>query len=243
MSERPPRLGAAHALFVDFDGTLVEIVDHPDAVQLPADLVGVLESVQEKLGGALAVVSGRGMDDVGERLAPLRVSLAGSHGMERRGAGGHEERPGQEIVLVAQQLAEALAARCGHLPGILIERKSFSVAVHYRGAPQREDECLGAITEAVAGLDGWEVVRGKMVAEARLAGVSKASAVRAFMHEPPFAGRMPVFIGDDVTDEDGMGAAQELGGFGIKVGQGDTIARYRLENPRAVLEYLRSLLD
>lgn len=241
MNERPPILNGRYALFLDFDGTLVEIVDHPDAVTLPVGLRETLQKVGERLNGALAIVSGRGLDDVAERLPLVDVSLAGSHGMERRNADGDEDRPGQEVLSVARELADALDSRCGHLPGILVERKAFSVAVHYRGAPHLEGECLGALSGLVEGYDGWEIVRGKMVAEARLSGVSKASAVRAFLRQPPFAGRIPVFVGDDVTDEDGMRAAQEMGGFGVKVGQGESVARYRLADPKDVLNYLRSL--
>lgn len=243
MTEKPPRLEPDDAVFLDFDGTLVDIVEHPDAVQLPAGLIPALERLQLTIGGALAIVSGRGLDDVAERMRGLHVALAGSHGMERRTVAGVLSRPGSDVIAAARGLADRLDAHCGGFDGILVERKAYSVALHYRGAPDREGECVNAVSQLVAELSGWEVVRGKMVAEARLAGISKASAVEAFMAETPFAGRRPVFIGDDVTDEDGFRAVQALGGFGVKVGEGASHARFRLKDPAAVLGYLRRMED
>ena len=236
----PPVLTNRNALFLDFDGTLVGFAKIPKDVTVDPGLVPIIERLRDKLDGALAIVTGREIADVTGRLAPLDLPVAGSHGAERRRMDGAVETPGPEVGAEAERLAEELIAKLGHIPGMIIEHKVFSVALHYRNAPDAADRVTAVAAEALGRLPGWEGVPGKMVIEIRPGAFSKGSAVRAFMAEAPFAGRIPVFVGDDTTDEDGMKAATELGGYGIKVGTGDSVARYRLADPGSVHTWLAS---
>ena len=221
-------LSPACALFLDFDGTLVDIAPQPGAVVVPSSLVPTLAALQQFLGGAVAVVSGRPIREIDEFLAPLHLPAAGVHGAERRTATGAWERlPGQPLGEV-ESAARALADRHA---GLLVEHKQSSLALHYRAAPHLEDECLAAMQEAVSRSPGLTLLRGKMVAEAKPATTSKGGAIEAFLREPPFAGRTPVFVGDDVTDEVGFSTVQGLGGLGVKVGEGPTVAWQRLPSP------------
>ena len=238
---QPPGLTDRHALFLDFDGTLVEIADRPDAIEIPRNLPVVLEQTRRFLGGALAVVSGRMLTEIVDWIGLDALALSGSHGAERRYADGRLMTPGDAARISAGAISKALAAIAGDHEGLILETKPWSVSLHYRNAPQLQALCERAMSEAVRTHPGWTVMHGKMVLEARMSGISKAAAVEGFMKEPPFAGRLPVFIGDDRTDEDGMRAAAALGGFGVKVGDGETDARYRLKNPRAVLDYLNNM--
>ncbi len=234
----PPKLTPDLALFLDFDGTLVEIAPTPDGVEVPEGLREALVSVRDRLDGALAVVSGRMLDDVGGYLKPLVLPGSGSHGVERRLGDGRIILPDATIEQVAREIGDRLRAQWAERDGVIVEEKRYSAALHYRGAPEVGPDCLISMQEAVARHKGWEVIEGKMVIEGRPEGISKADAVRAFMQEPPFAGRTPVFVGDDRTDEDGMRAAMDLGGFGIKVGEGESVAAYRLSSPRHVKAWL-----
>jgi trehalose 6-phosphate phosphatase len=139
-----------------------------------------------------------------------------------------------------EQAARSLAAQ--H-PGVTVEPKRGSLALHYRQRPELEALCLQAMQEAVDGSPGLTLLRGKMVAEAKPRGTSKGHAIEAFLAEPPFAGRRPVFVGDDVTDEAGFVTAQRLGGIGIKVGEGPTAALQRLPDPAALRRELQALLS
>ena len=238
----PPVLTGEHALFLDFDGTLVEIAPTPEGVVVPDGLVPLLARLSTKLGGAVAIVSGRNLDDVTGFLAPLVLPGAGTHGMERRLSDGTLELPDPDVAAEAREMAEAIATKTASLDGVRIERKPYSVGLHYRAAPHFEAQCNRILENAIRGRrNGWEIMRGKLIAEARLAGHSKAGSVGAFMTEEPFAGRVPVFIGDDVTDEAGFEAVAAHGGFGIKVGMGESAARFRLPGPEAVRHYLGAL--
>lgn len=232
-------LSPACALFLDFDGTLVDIAPEPGAVVVPCSLVPTLTALQRYLGGAVAVVSGRPIREIDQYLAPLQLSVAGVHGAERRGAGGDVDRaPGYPLEVVLQA-ATALAHR--H-PELLVEDKGTSVALHYRQAPQLEQLCLDVMQEAVAQSPGLALLRGKMVAEAKPGGANKGTAIEAFLREVPFAGRTPVFVGDDITDEVGFSTVQRLGGLGVKVGEGPTVAWQRLPHPGALrLEFERAV--
>jgi trehalose 6-phosphate phosphatase len=213
----------------------------PDAVRVPEGLAEALARASTFLGGALAVVSGRMLGNVDDYLDPLVLPGSGNHGIERRRADGRVIVPDQSVRETAAAIMNSVRQRLGRHPGLIFEGKVWSASLHYRGAPERAADCIAAMRAAVAQHPGWEVIEGKMVVEGRLASVSKASAVEAFMAEPPFAGRRPVFMGDDATDEDGMRAATALGGYGIKVGDGETVARYRLGRPKDVLVYLEGV--
>lgn len=223
------------ALFLDFDGTLVDLAPRPEAVVVPGDLVATLQTLCAYLGGAVAVISGRPIDQVDAFLAPLRLPTAGVHGAERRGADGQltllPTHPLQEVEAAAQ----ALAAR---QPRLQVENKRGSIALHYRQAPELEALCLETLQAAVAQSPGLVLLHGKMVVEAKPGGASKGHAIEAFLHEPPFAGRTPVFVGDDVTDEVGFSSVQRLGGLGIKVGEGASVAWQRMASPAAMREQL-----
>jgi trehalose 6-phosphate phosphatase len=225
------------ALFLDFDGTLVDIAPRPEAVRVPSELIERLSAVQELLGGALAVISGRPIEQIDQFLRPLRLPAAGVHGAERRGADGLIQLLDTHPLDQVDAAARTLAAR--H-PGLQLENKRGSLALHYRQAPHLEQLCLDTMQAAVDASPGLVLLRGKMVAEAKPGGASKGHAIEAFMAEAPFRGRRPVFIGDDVTDEAGFAAVQRLGGLGVKVGEGETAAQHRLPDPQALWQLLRT---
>jgi trehalose 6-phosphate phosphatase len=231
----PPPLRPDHALFLDFDGTLVEIAPSPDSIVLDPMLPAALSRLADRLGGALALVSGRPIADIDRWLAPLRLPSAGVHGAERRDGDG-------QLSAVAPPELAALADRLEALvrehPGLLLERKSASVALHYRQAPALEALCRAALAELLAPLPGLRLLQGKQVLEVLPPAVGKGQAIEAFLREPPFAGRRPLFVGDDVTDEDGFEAVQRHGGIAVKVGPGESGAACRLDSPAAVRQWL-----
>jgi len=239
MPTPPPLPGRDAALFLDFDGTLVEIAETPEAVEVPPGLVPLLIELHERLEGALAVVSGRQIDALDRFLAPLRLPTAGEHGVQRRDAEGRmQEAPAPDLAGVLQ-VAHTLVAR--HT-GLLVERKHAAIALHYRLAPELETLCLDTMAQAVGGQPQFELLHGKCVVEVKPAGVNKGIAIDAFLKEPPFAGRRPVFAGDDTTDETGFAVVQSHpGGMGIKIGAGLTRAEHRLDGPKAMHAWLQSL--
>lgn len=227
------------ALFLDFDGTLVEIADRPDGVVVPPSLHDLIERAVTRCGGAVAVVSGRRIADI-DRFIGIPIAAAGMHGLE------HRAEPGADVVhQPAPAEMETLRERIAAFPflgeDVAMEDKGAGLAVHYRAAPSRGSEVIEAMERATADLENLHIIKGKMVVEAKSRGFDKGAAVRSFMGAPPFAGRTPVFLGDDTTDEDGMRAAADGGGFGIKVGEGETDARYRLASVEAVHEWLAAL--
>jgi trehalose 6-phosphate phosphatase len=219
------------ALFLDFDGTMVDIAPQPHAVHVPQPLIETLRWLDDELGGAVAVISGRPIAQIDQLLDPMRLAVAGVHGAERRGTNGDVTLLSTHPLEHVEQVARALAAE--HT-GLLVENKRGSLALHYRQAPALEELCVQAMQDAVAESPGLSLLRGKMVVEAKPGGASKGRAIEAFMAEPPFAGRTPVFIGDDITDEVGFATVQRLGGLGIKVGPGTTVAWQRLPDPEAL---------
>ena len=214
------------AIFTDFDGTLVDLAETPDAIEVPDELAGEMIEAAELVGGALAVISGRELADL-ERYLPQGIAVAGGHGTERRRADGSRIEAAPDHADGAAAIAARLHDFVGQHPVLLLELKNASVALHYRQAPELAEACRAAMEAALAAAPSFETLDGKMVIEARPAATGKADAIRAFMEEAPFAGRVPVFLGDDTTDEDGFRAAQELGGVGIKIGDGKTLARIR----------------
>lgn len=238
-STEPPTLSASAALFVDFDGTLVPIAPRPQDVRVPAWVLPALDALAQGLGGALAIVSGRPIAQLDAFLAPLRLPTAGAHGAERRGAAGSIERHDAEPPVGVVECAAALAARHA---GLILEPKPSGLSLHYRARPELESICRDALVAALAAVPGadatWEWFRGHCVFELKQRRVSKGAAVTAMLAEAPFAGRQPVFVGDDVTDEDGIRAAQRAGGFGVRVGPGESAARYRLADTDAVGAWL-----
>lgn len=227
------------ALFLDFDGTLVDIADAPDHIAVSPELKHLLEQLVDATDGAVAVVTGRQLSDVDSFLG-LPLAGAGLHGLERR------SRPGAEVETEpAPPEIDVLRQRLTHHKvlgnGVKLEDKGAGLVLHYRAAPDRRDEVVAAMDEALEGLDVLHVIHGKMVLEAKRKGFDKGAAVNAFMTAPPFEGRVPIFLGDDVTDEDGMRAAIAAGGYGIKVGDGDTLAKYRMPDVASVHAWLGSI--
>lgn len=231
----PPRLETRDALFLDFDGTLTEIAARPDLVHVAPGLPALVEALQRRLGGAVAVISGRPLREIDAHLMPLQLPGAGQHGAELRVHG--DSTPQRRVWPGVAGVARALRERYGSDPALLIEDKGAAVALHYRAAPERAQECQQAL-RAVAAEHGLDVLVGKMVVEARPRGLHKGLAVETLLSRPLFAGRRPVFVGDDTTDEDGFALVQARGGYGVKVGEGTTQARYRLEDVEAVHRWL-----
>jgi trehalose-phosphatase len=225
------------ALFLDFDGTLVDLAPRPDAVIVPSGLVDTLAALSDFLGGALALISGRPIEQIDAFMQPLHLPVAGVHGTERRGAQGAMTLMSTHPLQHVEDAALALAAR---YPLLRVENKRGSLALHYRQAPELEPLCLQAMQAAVQESPGLTLLRGKMVVEAKPGGASKGHAIEAFMQEAPFAGRRPVFVGDDFTDEVGFATVQRLQGLGIKIGEGASVAWQRLASPAALRYQLQT---
>jgi trehalose 6-phosphate phosphatase len=224
------------ALFLDFDGTLADLAPQPEAVRVEDDLVPILALLFSHLGGSLAIVSGRRLSDLDEFLHPLALPSAAEHGAQRRLADG-------QLLGIAppdlQHAIKAASAVATQNPRLRVEVKTAAVALHYRHAPELEELCLQVMTEAVTASIGVELLCGKFVFEIKPSGVSKGKAIASFMLQAPFAGRVPLFAGDDVTDEAGFSAVQAHGGSGIKVGEGETVAHYRCPSPGALRQWLQ----
>jgi trehalose 6-phosphate phosphatase len=225
------------ALFLDFDGTMVDLAPQPSAVHVPQPLITALRELHGYLHGAVAVISGRPILQIDAFLRPLQLPVAGVHGAERRGDDG-------EVHLLhthpLDHVEEAACALAAEHPGLLVENKRGSLALHYRQRPELEALCLRTMQEAVDESPGLTLLRGKMVAEAKPGGASKGRAIEDFLAEAPFTGRTPVFIGDDLTDEVGFSTVQRLGGIGVKVGEGPSVAWRRVPDPAALRRELEA---
>lgn len=235
----PPLLTAGDALYLDFDGTLTDIAPRPDAVTISRELPQLLEALRTQLDGAVAIVTGRRLDEIDTWLAPLRLAGAGLHGAELRR--GPDTDSSEHRTPAVPIIAKALQQRFGADSRLIVENKGASVALHFRAAPARAAECIEALTE-LAQVQGLDIVLGKMVVEARPPGIDKGVALRALATHPPFSRRRPVFVGDDVTDEAGFAAVHADGGFGVKVGDGATAARYRCHGVDGVHAWLEESL-
>lgn len=235
--ETLPRITPDTALFLDFDGTLVELASQPEAVVIPPTLTGLLATLYGQLGGAVALVSGRRLLDLDSFLAPLQLPAAAEHGAQRRTPEGLLISAPATDLGYALQAAETLLQQ--H-PGLKLERKNLALSLHYRHAPELESLCLQVMSEAVGRSTGIELMQGKCVIDLKPAGVSKGTAIAAFMAEAPFDGRIPLFVGDDVTDEAGFEQVQRMGGQAIKVGPGPTLARYRCASVAELTDWLQS---
>ena len=239
LQEPPPleelRARGPVALFLDFDGTLVELAATPDGILVPETLSEQLGQLRERLHGRLALVSGRAISNLEKHLGPLTLACAGSHGASRKLADGSPLGSEAQPLPAAASAELAAFARA---EGFDLESKDHGAALHYRSKPSLEQGGV-AFAHSVAERHDLAVKRGKFVIELVHRGADKAGAVEAFMAESDFAGALPIFIGDDVTDEDGFAAAEAMGGFGIVVGdRSPTAARYRLSSPAQVHEWL-----
>ncbi|CAM5784260.1 Trehalose 6-phosphate phosphatase OS=Rhizobacter sp. Root404 OX=1736528 GN=ASC76_10710 PE=3 SV=1 [Rhizobacter fulvus] len=240
----PPPLSGATALFLDFDGTLAPIAARPQDVQVPDWVRPTLRALDGRLDGALAIVSGRPIAQLDDFLAPLRLIAAGAHGAEWRDVQGTVHQvtatPPEKVVRQAHDLAARHA-------GLILEPKPSGLSLHYRARPELEAECRDTLFAALAASPGadteWEWLHGQFVYELKQRAVSKGSAVQLLLRQTLFAGRQPVFVGDDRTDEDGIAAVQAAGGYGVRVGGGVTRARYRLADPASVGAWLGGVVD
>ncbi|MDE1183709.1 trehalose-phosphatase [Paraburkholderia sp.] len=230
------------AFFFDFDGTLVELAPTPDGVLVQPEVVPLLNELRRLTNGAVAIVSGRGIDSIDAFLGLPEMPIAGLHGAERRDANGDTQRIGfhdERLLRMEQVLAEVVNAN----PGMLLEIKGAALALHYRNAPDKEALARTATERLVADYPSAYVLQpGKMVYEIKPKDVDKGRAMRAFLDEPPFAGRNPVFAGDDLTDEKGFAVVNEKGGLSIKVGAGETIATSRIESVGALIQWLGAIV-
>lgn len=229
------------ALFLDLDGTLAEIESWPEDVKPVARRTELVRVACERLEGRVAVVSGRSLDEI-DRLVPTSaLCAAGSHGLERRDGTGRRRAEAAHPAL--EEAATAFESLASARPGLLVERKPLSVALHYRNA-EGAGEAVLDLAERISAATGLTLQPGRMVAELKTPGSDKGQAVRAFMQEPPFRGSTPIFIGDDLTDEAGFNAVREFGGFGVLVGdRRNTAASARLTGVPQVLDWLEASLD
>jgi trehalose 6-phosphate phosphatase len=234
---RAPEVERHWALFLDLDGTLLDIAAAPDKVVIPTRLIDALGRLSVALDGALAVVSGRRLANIDRMLSPLRLPVAAEHGAVIRlpstkiDSLSSRRRPPQAWI---KQLRQAVSG----WDGVLIEEKTYSVALHYRLAPHRSSAVRKLAMSLVrAAPNRFELLTAKQAFEVRPKGITKGRAVEVLMEQPPFRGRLPVFVGDDVTDEDGIEIAHQLGGLGLNVDSAFG------GQPRAVRDWLKRAAD
>lgn len=211
-----PAITSGMALLLDLDGTLIDFAPTPDGVVVPAGLIATLQALKLRLGGALAIITGRPVAQVDALLPGVAFAVAGEHGGALRPAPGAEVERGVYPPVPEGWLRRARMVVGAH-PGTLLERKANGVALHFRKRPNSGPALRDLAERLVAELPSHAVLAGNMVWEVRPRGVDKGRAVEALMARAPFAGRVPLFVGDDVTDEDAIRAAREMGGIGLLV--------------------------
>jgi trehalose 6-phosphate phosphatase len=231
------------ALFLDFDGTLADIAVRPEHVFVPPELPTLLTRVRHRFDGALAIVTGRPLEVIDRLLAPFCGDTIGSHGLEQRLEGVAEACRAErhpELRRAVRQL-EAVAAV---LPGVRLEDKGCSIALHWREAPEREEVVRMELSNLASELGAdYRVQFGKSVAELLPAFAEKGTAISQFLMTPSYCERRPIFIGDDLTDESGFETVNAYGGISIKVGEGPTRAQRRVRSPALVRQMLATLAD
>lgn len=242
MTIAPPPPSADWAYFLDVDGTLIEIARTPDEVLIHHDLLRLMDKLHLLCGGAVALVSGRALADLDALLGMPHLPMAGLHGLEWR---THVANDIQRHAISTEELPairHRLAAMRQRYSQLIVEDKGVSLALHYRQAPS-----LGGYLHRwarnlvkLAG-QNFQVQPGKRVIEIKPKGHDKGGAIKIFMAQEPFAGRMPVFIGDDLTDEHGFAVINKMGGLSIKVGRGHSVATCRLPGVAAVHQWLDQL--
>jgi trehalose 6-phosphate phosphatase len=230
------------ALFLDVDGTLLGFDDDPGAVRVGPVLRHTLAALRDALGGALALVSGRRLADLDRLFGAPDWAAAGLHGLERRRADGREIDVHADPTALGT-LRQRAAALATALPGVRLEDKGACIALHYREAPQHAEAWRRQVPALAAQLDGYEVQPGDHVFELKPAGIDKGRAITAFLGEPPFAGRVPVYFGDDLTDEHAFAVVNAHDGISVRVGDREpSAARFTLHNPAAVQTWLDHVL-
>lgn len=233
----PPKLSADAALFLDFDGCLVEIAPRPDAITVPPELPPLLARLFDRLNGAVALVSGRDVADLRRYLPDFPGPVAGSHGAELAFP-GEASNPPADAQLDLDALHRAARDLAAAHDGLLAELKPHGVGLHYRARPDLAEWVAEAMTRLARDHPTLTLQPAKMALELRPAAAGKDRVLARLMERAPFQGRTPVFAGDDVTDEAAIVEAQARGGFGVKIGEGDSQARFRLPDPAAVARWL-----
>lgn len=232
----PPALLQRPALFLDMDGVLAPLAATPDAVMPDARRTAVLRRLAERLDGRVAILSGRTIAEIDRIADNASASASGVHGLERRRADGSLDHAAADPSVRDAVVAFERFAR--ERPGMIVEDKAVSAGLHFRGAPT-EAAAAEALAHSLAAETGLALQPGHLVVELKTPGTNKGTALKAFMQEPPFAGAIPVMLGDDLTDEDGFAAAIGLGGFGVLVGPPrPTCAIHGLPDVDAVLAWL-----
>lgn len=234
-----PPVGDNTALFLDIDGTLLDLARTPDRVKVPRDLIKALERLTQHLSGALAFVSGRSLESIDRLFAPFRPAAIGAHGGEIRSADGEVAKTQP----LSEKVVEVFSGLADNIPGLVLEDKRSALALHYRLAPEAQPVLVSAMEKHVKLFEGEKVriLHGKAVIEALPLGVDKGTAVTALAKQKPFAGRTILFGGDDTTDLDVFRVLPRLGGQGFSVGRSYPGADYVFESPRAVRQWLMSV--
>lgn len=209
----------AFAILLDIDGTILDLAPTPAGVLVPSRLQSTLTTLWKWTGGALALISGRPLDDIDSIFAPLELPAVGGHGAEIRTASAPDKIIRPKVPLLDERIRRELLKLADH--GVYIEDKGYSIALHYRRAPQKKDKLRKAVSAIVGDISGGklEVLPGKAVIEVKPTGFNKGSAVLELMEIPPFKGRKPIFIGDDVTDEAVFAILPDVRGTGLSVGR------------------------
>ena len=240
----PPVLDEGCALFLDIDGTLLELAPTPNRVRVDAGIAALLPALAQRLDGAVALITGRSMADADSLFRGLSLPIAGQHGLERRAADGSLHRHLPSFAGLAR-LRRDLTKFVAQHDGLMLEDKGTTLALHYRQAPRLASHVhrtlRSHLAAALATEAGWRLQPGKGVLEVKPDGRDKGTVILEYMEEPPFADRLPVFVGDDKTDEYGFIAVTVAGGWAVKVGRGPTNANYRLPNVAAVRRWLSAL--
>ncbi len=234
-----PPVGDNTALFLDIDGTLLDLARTPDRVKVPRDLITALERLTQHLSGALAFVSGRSLESIDRLFAPFKPAAIGAHGGEIRSADG-EVAKSQPL---SEKVVEVFTGLADNIPGLVLEDKRSALALHYRLAPEAQPVLVSAMEKHIKLFESEKIriLHGKAVIEALPSGVDKGTAVVTLAKQNPFAGRTILFGGDDTTDLDVFRVLPRLGGQGFSVGRSYPGADYIFESPRAVRQWLVSL--
>jgi trehalose 6-phosphate phosphatase len=234
----PPPLQGDWALFLDIDGCLLDFADHPDDVVVPEGLHDDIRRLRSALGGALALVSGRSLAQIDALFPEMQLEAAGLHGLELRAQLTGDARPGANADDLAR-VREAAEQVAGAHPGARVEDKGIALALHWRAAPQARRALEAIAAAAITQMPGYRLQHGNCVVELRPDGHHKGTAIERLMGTPPFAGRMPVYAGDDFTDEDGFMTTNSLGGLSIIVGdRRPTTARHAIADTASLRAWL-----
>ncbi len=234
-----------HALYLDVDGTVLSLASSPDAVEVPPDVVPLLRRLADTLEGAVAFVSGRTIGAIDALFAPLRFPCIGVHGGELRAPDGELVRD----LRLADELHAALPLlrrAAAQLPGVLLEDKGSAIAMHYRSVPDRGRDVLKIAELVAAGMGSAYAIRlGKCVVEICPRHLTKGSALLQLMERAPFRGRIPIYAGDDSTDEDAFELANRLGGISVRVGSdhAPSAAAFRLPDPERLRAWLHEIAN